>query len=278
MAERESAGPVERPTLRRAVRHALRRIAPGIRVVAEDFLTVASRIDLLGVGREGELVSVRVARHGEEAALFAQVLGDLAWLRPRAADLAKLAPGLGIEPSAAPRAVLLAPVLDPVILAAAATVDAVGVELRGYRCWRERGRLTAWIDPPARSDRAERAAGGGAADRAADVPDAGLAADRPARGPAAGGATDPAVPTPAGGVSHEALPAHPTPSPATPAGAEPWSTVQPDLGSAPARVPDAHEGGFRTGLRDEDIHLEDLETGRGRRHDAADGDHPLPLN
>lgn len=241
MAEREAAGAVERPTLRRAVRHALRRVAPGIRVVAEDFLGLASRIDLLGVGREGELVTVRIARDGEEAALFAQALADLAWLRPRTADLSKLAPGLGIEPSAAPRAVLLAPVLDPVILAAAATVDAVGVELRGYRCWRERGRLTAWIDPPASVHRGQQA-------------------------PAAGG-------------THEALPAPATPTLAMPAGAEPWgAAAQPDPESAPAAEPEPDAGGFRTGLRDEDLHLEALETGRGSQRPAADDDVPLPLN
>jgi hypothetical protein len=47
----------------------------------------------------------------------------------------------------------------------------------------------------------------------------------------------------------------------------------------PAREPDPDEAGFRTGLRDEDLHLEDLESGRGRRRDdATDVDHPLRLN
>ena len=50
MAELEWEGRPERLSLRRAIRHRLRRFDPTIRVIAEGFLAEASAIDLLAVG------------------------------------------------------------------------------------------------------------------------------------------------------------------------------------------------------------------------------------
>jgi len=96
----------DRPGLRRALRAALAAALPELRIVAEDFLAEATRIDLLAVGAEGELVSIRIAAPGDDAAALTRALADLSWLRSRRADLLKLAPGLGIDPSAEPRALL----------------------------------------------------------------------------------------------------------------------------------------------------------------------------
>jgi len=146
LAEFEWEGLPERHSLRRAIRHRLRRFDPTIRVVAEGFLAEGTPIDLLAVGGEGELVSIRIGTQDDDALLFTEALADLTWLRPRAEDFLKLAPGLGLEPSAEPRAMLFCPHFAAHTLAAAENFPTRSIELLSYRCLRQQGQLSVLIE------------------------------------------------------------------------------------------------------------------------------------
>ena len=115
--------------------------------MAEDFLASESTIDLLAVGGEGELVSIRIGRAGEDAAVLTRSLSDLVWLRPRTRDLLKLVPGLGIEPSADARSILLCPDFQAETRAAIENFPSHTVELMVYRCYRHRGQLNVILEP-----------------------------------------------------------------------------------------------------------------------------------
>jgi hypothetical protein len=115
-------------------------------VVAEGFLAEASAIDLLAVGGEGEIISIRIGRGGDDIALFTQSLADLSWLRPRLADLLKLAPGLGLEPSAAPRAMLMCPEFARETRAAAENFPNRSIQLATYHCLRQQGQLSVLLE------------------------------------------------------------------------------------------------------------------------------------
>jgi hypothetical protein len=155
LADLEWEGRPERPSLRRAIRHQLRRFDPTIRVVAEAFLAEASPIDLLAVGGEGEVISIRISQDDEDARLLTQSLADLSWLRPRLGDFLKLAPGLGIEPSAEPRALLFATRFAAETRAAVENFPSRSIELLTYHCFRQQGQLTvlfeSWAPPQAHS-------------------------------------------------------------------------------------------------------------------------------
>ncbi len=146
MAEVAWPGRPERPLLRRAIRHRLRDLDPSIRVVAEDFLAETSPIDLLAVGSEGEMISLRIGRDGDDRALLTRSLSDLAWLRPRLTDLLKIAPGLGIEPSAEPRALVVCPTFSHETVSATRVLPDGAVELIRYRCLSRQHRLTVVLD------------------------------------------------------------------------------------------------------------------------------------
>jgi len=141
LAELEWPGSPEHASLRRALRHELRRFMPDLRVVAEDFLAELTAIDLLAVGVEGELVSIRIGKEREAAHLFTRALSDLAWLRPRGADLFKLAPGLGFEPETEPRAMIFCPHFGPETRSAASHLSTRSLALIEYRCLRQQGQL-----------------------------------------------------------------------------------------------------------------------------------------
>ena len=146
MAELEWEGRPERPSLRRAIRHRLRRFDPTLRVIAEGFLAETSAIDLLAVGGEGEIISIRIGRGGDDVSLLTHALADLTWLRPRLADLLKLAPGLGLEPSAEPRAMLLCPEFARETRAAVENFPARSIELATYHCLRQQGQLSVLLE------------------------------------------------------------------------------------------------------------------------------------
>lgn len=146
MAEPEWEGRPERPILRRAVRHRLRRFDPTIHVIAEDFHAETSTIDLLAVGGEGEMVSIRIGRGEDDAALLTRALGDLTWLRPRLADFLKLAPGLGLEPSAEPRIVLVCPNFASETRAAVENFPTRSIDLLTYHCLRHQGQLSVLLE------------------------------------------------------------------------------------------------------------------------------------
>jgi hypothetical protein len=77
----------DRRGLRRALRDALEAASPDVRVIAEGFLAEQSAMDLLAVGSEGELISIRFAEAGDDAAGLTRALADLTWLRGRRSDL-----------------------------------------------------------------------------------------------------------------------------------------------------------------------------------------------
>ena len=147
MAELEWIATPPRLSLRRAIRHELRRLDRGLQIVAEEFLTVASPLDLLAVGSEGEIVSLRIGERDEDAALLTRSLSDLVWLRARCGDLSKLASGRGLDPSAEPRAVLLCPAFGEETRAAIALLPPRSIELIEYRCYRQRGQLGVLLEP-----------------------------------------------------------------------------------------------------------------------------------
>ncbi len=153
MAELEWEGHPERPSLRRAIRHRLRRFDPGIRVVAEGFMAETSLIDLLAVGGEGEIVSIRIGRDGDDRTLLTQALADLTWLRPRLADFLKLQPKLGLEPSAAPRAMLVCPEFSRETQAAVENLPPRSIELTRYQCFRQQGQLSVLLETGSPSQR-----------------------------------------------------------------------------------------------------------------------------
>jgi hypothetical protein len=154
MAELEWEGQPARPSLRRAIRHRLRRFDPSLRVVAEGFMAEVSEIDLLAVGGEGEIISIRIGRGGDDRLLFTQALADLSWLQPRLADFLKLAPSLGLEPSAAPRALILCPDFARETEAAINACRPRSIELATYRCLRQQGQLSVLLDPRSPSQQA----------------------------------------------------------------------------------------------------------------------------
>jgi hypothetical protein len=158
LAELEWQGEPDQPSLRRAIRHRLRHFDPTLRVIAEGFLAETSQIDLLAVGAEGEIVSIRIAASGDDAAALTRSLADLSWLRPRTGDFLKLAPGLGLEPSAEPRALLLCPDFGNETRAAVENLPRRTIELLGYRYLRQHGQLSVIFEtwkptglPPATS-------------------------------------------------------------------------------------------------------------------------------
>jgi len=163
LAELEWEGRPERPSLRRAIRHQLRSFDPTVRVIAESFLAEVSSIDLLAVGGEGELISIRIGQGGDDAVVLTQSLADLTWLRPRLSDFLKLAPGLGIEPSAEPRAMLFCTNYALETRAAVENLPSRSIELLTYHCFRQQGQLAvlfeSWALPHPRAlaqDRVEQ--------------------------------------------------------------------------------------------------------------------------
>jgi len=188
-----------------------------MRVFAEDYLAESSPIDLLAVGGEGELIALRIGRDGDDAALLTHCLADIGWLRPRVPDFLKLAPTLGLEASAEPRAMLACPGFTRETVTAASSFAARTVELLTYHGVRERGQLRILLGTPD-SPRLARST----------KP---LLLEDPPSDPAE---EDPAEET----VPHVATATRP---------------------QAEAPDPEDSAGGFRTGLRDEDLVLEPLE-------------------
>ena len=150
MADLEWTGTIESASLRRALRGALRRQAPELRLIAEDFLAEESPLDLLAVGTDGELVSVRISLNSDPASaalLFTRGLADLRWLRLRHQDLLKLAPGLGLEVGAEPRSIILCPEFGQELRRAAENLPDPAVRLLTFRSLRQQGQLMLLLEP-----------------------------------------------------------------------------------------------------------------------------------
>ena len=136
-----------RHAARRALRHALQETRPDLVMAAEGFRAENSEMDLLAVGPEGELISVRYAEAGEDARTLVQCLSDLNWLRLRAGDLRKLAPGLGLEPSAEPRGLLVSPEFEVDTQSAVGIFPSDTLELVRSQLRRNEGGLSMTLEP-----------------------------------------------------------------------------------------------------------------------------------
>lgn len=136
----------DRARQRRAFRQALEQALPEIRVVAEGVLAEASSIDLLAVGAEGELIAIRLAAPGGDLAMLTRLLSDLSWLRPRRGDFLRLAAGNGIDPSAEPRGLLVAPSIGRETRAAVDNFPAETIQLWHGRSGRADDRLALRIE------------------------------------------------------------------------------------------------------------------------------------
>lgn len=111
--------------LRRTLRSEFERLEPGLRVLAEDFLGLEAKLDLLACDAEGRLVLALVADPGRELEAVANALAQAEFCAPRVRDWQKLAPELPLRPEAGVRTFLLARDFPaPVVLAS----RAVGAE------------------------------------------------------------------------------------------------------------------------------------------------------
>ena len=142
MSEASTKGAIDRARWRRALRHHLRSDAPALRVVAEGFLAEASEIDLLAVGARDEWIAIRIAEAGRDRETLTRTLSDLAWLRARSPGLVKLAPELGVDPHAAPRALLYADGLSSDTRRAIELLPTGWVSARRVIPLEQQGRLT----------------------------------------------------------------------------------------------------------------------------------------
>lgn len=133
--------------LRRAVRHELRRLEESLQVIAEDFLAERTAIDLLARGSEGELVSIRIGRSGEDASLLTCLLADCAWLAARTRSWLALAPELDLDPTAPVRGLLLCPDFRQETRTASTGLADRPIRLLQYRCLQQQGQLAVLLDP-----------------------------------------------------------------------------------------------------------------------------------
>lgn len=116
-------------------------------MLVEGFRAVETEIDLLAVGGAGELVGIRVGERAEDLSLVTRALSDLSWLRQRAAGLAALAPEIGIDPDALPRAIV---VCEEPGLEAREAVEALApgrVRWMRQRRREQQGRLVVDLEP-----------------------------------------------------------------------------------------------------------------------------------
>jgi len=148
LAELTSEGRPDRRTLRRSVRHELRRLDPSIRVVAEDLLTEATTVDLIARGGGGELVAIRIGRGGDDDRLLTSLLADRTWLIPRLVDWGKLAPELDFDPAAGVRGLLVCPDFRRETCSAATLLPEPAIGLIRYHCLpRQHGRWAVLLEP-----------------------------------------------------------------------------------------------------------------------------------
>ncbi|MCS5636001.1 MAG: hypothetical protein NZ990_05750 [Myxococcota bacterium] len=145
MAEVRGILPVSAVQLRRDVRQRIAQIDPDLRIIADDFMGLASPIDLMAVNGRGGVVLILLALEGEDdAALLTRALAQRAWAGPRVRDWANLAPDLELAADAPVRAILLAPSFGVETRAAANSLRGGAIELIRFvsvRAGSERGLL-----------------------------------------------------------------------------------------------------------------------------------------
>ena len=148
MTEIEKIRPASADELRNDVKRQLGQLDPGLRVIAEDVMGLASAIDLVAVDGRGEVVILMLALEGEDdAALLTRTLAQRAWVAGRVRDWAKLAPELEIARDARVRAILLAPAFGAETRAAASSFRAGTLELVRYVSLRVGGTRGLLLEP-----------------------------------------------------------------------------------------------------------------------------------
>ena len=125
----ESATPNARAHRRRALRQALGRLEPSLRIVAEDVLALQSRIDWVAVDDQQRIVAILLVNHNEDAAGVPGALAHRQWLLEHLPDWLQLAPDLGAHPTAGARAILVAPSFLPETIAAVGALPADWLQL-----------------------------------------------------------------------------------------------------------------------------------------------------
>jgi hypothetical protein len=154
LTEIEKVQPASAAELRREISQQLPQLDPGLRLVAEDVMGLASPIDLVAIGARGEVVLLLLALEGEnDAALLTRCLAQRAWLTPRVRDWAKLAPELELSTEAPVRAILLAPAFGAETRAAAASLRSGVVQLVRYVSIRAGGQRGLLLEPIAGESR-----------------------------------------------------------------------------------------------------------------------------
>ena len=138
---------------RRALRRALGAGRTPLRIVAERVLGAETRIDLVGIGPDGETRPVVIAEPGRELEAVARGLAHRAFVEARLPDWLQLAPDLGARPEAGVRALVLATAFGSEALAAAAAIPTGRIELAVCRFERTGPDLHASIQPIGNADR-----------------------------------------------------------------------------------------------------------------------------
>lgn len=114
---------------RRALRRALERLDPSLKIVAEDVLALESRIDLVAVDGQRRIVAILLAEVGEDGPALTRALAHREWLIQRLPDWLQIAPSLGADISAGVRALVVAPAFLPETLLAVGALPHGWVEL-----------------------------------------------------------------------------------------------------------------------------------------------------
>ncbi|HXK21040.1 MAG TPA: hypothetical protein VMS55_00035 [Myxococcota bacterium] len=134
---------------RRALRRTLGAGRTPLRIVAERVLGAETRIDLVGIGPDGETRLVLIAEPGRELEAVARGLAHCAFVEVRLPDWLQLAPDLGARPEAGVRALVLAAGFGAEAFAAAAAIPAGRIELAVCHFERTGPELRASVHPVA---------------------------------------------------------------------------------------------------------------------------------
>lgn len=146
--------PPPREVLLRELRARIGELVSGGRVLAEDLLGLASRIDLVVAEPSGRAALVLVGGDSEGLALVGRAVAQRAWVEARLPDWLQLAPGLGLRPEAGVRALLLCPAFCAETRAAARALGGEALALISWRWIREGARTALLLQPEEGSERA----------------------------------------------------------------------------------------------------------------------------
>ncbi len=144
--------------LLRELRARIGEVVPGGRVLAEELLGLASRIDLVVAEPSGRVTLLLLGAEGEDLALVGRALAQRAWVEERLPDWLQLAPGLPLRSEAGVRACLLCPSFCAETRAAARALGADALALVSLRGLREGARTALWLAPEEGSRPARAAA------------------------------------------------------------------------------------------------------------------------